>query len=84
MYSLSYSRAALKALRRMPTNTAQLIHGKLRELAVDPTRMRNIKKLAASPGYRLRVGDWRIIYTLNQERLAVEVIKIETRGGVYK
>ena len=68
----------------MPTNTAQLIRGKIRELAADPAKMRNVKKLTASPGYRLRVGDWRIVYTLDQERLAIEVIKIETRGGVYK
>ena len=84
MYSISYSRTALKALRRMPTNAAQLIRGKIRELAVDPARMRNVKKLTVSPGYRLRVGDWRIVYTLDQKRLVVEVIKIETRGGVYK
>jgi mRNA interferase RelE/StbE len=84
MYSISYSRKALKVLRRMPTKTAQLIRGKIRELAAEPARIRNVKKLAASPGYRLRVGDWRIVYTLDQGRLVVEVIKIETRGGVYK
>ncbi len=84
MYTISYSRAAFKALRRMPADTARLIRAKLEELAVAPAAMRNVKKLTESPGYRLRVGGWRVVYTIDHGRLVVEVIKIDTRAGVYK
>ena len=46
--------------------------------------MRNVKKLTDAAGYRLRIGDWRVVYTLEQDRLIVAVIKIEPRGEVYK
>ncbi|HYN76698.1 MAG TPA: type II toxin-antitoxin system RelE/ParE family toxin [Lamprocystis sp. (in: g-proteobacteria)] len=84
MYAISFSRAALKSLRRMPTNTAHLIRLKFNELAADPTAMRNVKKLTDAAGYRLRIGDWRVVYTLEQDRLMVAVIKIEPRGEIYK
>ncbi|MDM0065823.1 hypothetical protein [Variovorax sp. J31P207] len=36
------------------------------------------------PGYRLRAGDWRVIYTLESGRLVILVLEIGTRGGIYK
>ena len=82
MYSISYSRGALKALRRMPTNTAKLIRAKLRALAADPAAMRNVKKLTGSPGYRLRVGDWRVIYKIDPSDVVL-VVKIGHRREIY-
>lgn len=35
-------------------------------------------------GYRLRVGDWRVIYHIDDKVLKILVIKIASRGGVYK
>jgi len=84
MYTISYSRATLKTLRRIPADTARLIRSKLTELSAAPSTMRNVKKLTGSPGYRLRVGGWRVVYTIDHGRLVVAVIKIDSRGGVYK
>ena len=42
------------------------------------------KKLVGRPGYRLRVGDWRVIYELESGRLVVRVLEIGPRGGVYQ
>jgi mRNA interferase RelE/StbE len=44
----------------------------------------NVKKLMGRPGYRLRVGDWRVIYTLDSGRLVILVLDSGARGGVYK
>lgn len=68
----------------MPRNTALTIGKKIRELADNPHSMRNVKKLTNHPGYRLRVGDWRIIYTVIDNELLIHVINIKTRGEVYK
>ncbi len=35
-------------------------------------------------GYRLRVGDWRVVYTLEEARLIIAVVDIGSRGGIYK
>ena len=68
----------------MPRNIALTIGKKIKELSNNPNRMRNVKKLSDHPGYRLRVGDWRVIYTVNEDELVIHVINIKTRGEVYK
>ena len=84
MFTITFSKIADKALRRMPRNIALNIGKKIKELANNPSGMRNVKKLTNHPGYRLRVGDWRIIYTVNENELLIHIINIKTRGEVYK
>jgi len=81
MYTLKFSHTASKALLRMPRNLATLIRSKLDSLANDPHALQNnIKKLSGRPGYRLRTGDWRILYTLHDDILEIHVIDIGPRG----
>lgn len=83
MYQLAYSRAATRNLTRLPADTRILIEGKLAQLARGPCEMANVKKLKGdSNRYRLRVGDWRAVYTI--ERQVITIINIQSRGGVYK
>jgi len=84
MFRVTFSKNADKALRRMPRNNAVLLANKIKELASDPKKMRNVKKLTNHPGYRLRVGNWRIVYTVNDDELLIHAITIKTRGEVYK
>ena len=84
MHSIEFTREARKTLKAMPRNLRALVLGKIDDLAVDPMRAQNVKKLVGRPGYRLRVGDWRVIYTLDAGRLVVRVLDIGARGGVYQ
>ena len=85
MYSIVYSKQAVKSLQRMPGNTAQLIRKKLEEIAVNPfADHRNARKLQGREGYRLRVGDWRVIYKIQNQQLMIIVLKVASRGEVYK
>jgi mRNA interferase RelE/StbE len=69
----------------MSRNTARLIREKLDQLAQDPyARNPNLTRLQGRPGYRLRVGDWRIIYEIENDRLVILVLKIAPRGGAYR
>ena len=68
----------------MPRNTRDFVRAKLDELAADPMAARNVKQLVGRPGYRLRVGDWRVIYTLDAGLLVVRVLDVEPRGGMYQ
>ena len=43
-----------------------------------------VTKLQNRPGYRLRVGDWRVIYETEKEELVVLVLTIGTRGSAYR
>ncbi|MCM2357171.1 MAG: type II toxin-antitoxin system RelE/ParE family toxin [Geobacteraceae bacterium] len=69
----------------MPRPTAILIRDKLRQLAVDPyATNNNVTKLQGREGYRLRVGDWRVIYEIRDECLTILVLDIGPRGGIYR
>lgn len=68
----------------MPRNVRETVKGKIESLARDPFGAANVKKLVGEPGYRLRVGDWRVIYDVDSGRLLVHVLKVGPRGGVYE
>jgi mRNA interferase RelE/StbE len=85
VYNIAYSKEATKSLLRMPRNTAKLIREKLDAIAANPHADHpNAKKLQGREGYRLRVGDWRVLYTIQSEKLVIIVLKIASRGEVYK
>ncbi|NCP87309.1 MAG: type II toxin-antitoxin system RelE/ParE family toxin [Anaerolineae bacterium CG_4_9_14_3_um_filter_57_17] len=85
MYKITFTAQAAKALLKMPRNTALLIREKLNQVAANPfASIPNAKKLQGRAGYRLRVGDWRVIYEINKEEITVIVLKIAPRGEVYK
>lgn len=85
MFSIEYSKAARKALKTMPSNTAGLIMEKIEALAVDPfAPNNNVRRLTNHPGYRLRVGDWRVVYLVHEQALLIAVVRIAPRGEVYQ
>jgi mRNA interferase RelE/StbE len=55
----------------------------LTRLALDPHRAANVKALRGSSRYRLRVGDWHVIYTLENNVLVVLVVRVGHRREVY-
>jgi mRNA interferase RelE/StbE len=85
MWSVSYSAEALRTLTRMDKGIAKRLRAKILALARNPLAANNnVKKLVGIEGYRLRVGDWRIIYTLRHEVLTVVVIRVGHRREIYQ
>ena len=85
MFTVEYSKEARKVLKSLPADTARIIREKIEHLAVEPFAVNNnVKKLAGRPGYRLRVGDWRVIYEIQDQRVVILVLAIGPRGGVYQ
>ena len=83
MRAISYTRQALKALRRMPADTAQRIIAKIEQYAQEPeTQANNVTALKGQEGIRLRVGDWRVI--MNDDGVVLAVLEIGPRGRVYE
>ena len=86
MFTVVTTKTARRSLMRMPRNLERRIVEKIKALAGDPfapnpnlTPLKGIRN-----GYRLRVGDWRILYTLDTEASTIVVAAIEGRGGVYR
>jgi mRNA interferase RelE/StbE len=82
MKPISYSRSALKTLRKMPRDTAERIMGKVDQYAADPaSQANNVKALQVREGIRLRVGDWRVIM---RDGEVLAVLEIGSRGSIYE
>jgi mRNA interferase RelE/StbE len=85
MYKIVFTKQADKSLRKMSRNTANLIREKLIQIKQSPyAKHKNVTKLQNRPGYRLRVGDWRIIYEIQNDKLVILVLKIAPRGRIYQ
>ena len=79
---VTYTRSALKVLRKMPANTAARIVAKVEQYAADPVVLANmVTALKGREGIRLRVGDWRVIMN---DGVVLAVLDIGPRGGIYE
>jgi mRNA interferase RelE/StbE len=84
-YSIVYTKQVVKTLQKMPVSIARSILQKIEQIAEDSFKSQlNVKKLQNREGYRLRVGDWRILYEVQQEKILILVLKIGLRKEVYR
>ena len=83
MREVVYSRDSLKTLRRIPATVSTLICAKITQYAVDPGSLaNNISALRGEAGvHRLRVGDWRVLFS--EDGMVVAIIRIAPRGRAY-
>jgi mRNA interferase RelE/StbE len=80
---IRYNRAAAKALLKMPANTARLIRRKIEQYASNLDSMaNNVRKLQGREGYRLRVGDWRVVF--DRDGVVLDILEIGPRGSIYE
>ncbi|HVM80803.1 MAG TPA: type II toxin-antitoxin system RelE/ParE family toxin [Stellaceae bacterium] len=85
MYGVNFYRDAIKVLRRMPGNVARLILSRVEHLAQDPmAKNNNVKALEGREGYRLRVGDYRVLYDLDHDRRILTVTEVGHRKDIYR
>ena len=82
-YEVEFRPAALRELRKVDRSTQPRIQGAIALLAQDP-RPPASRQLRGRDGYRLRVGDYRIIYTIDDGVLLVVVVTIGHRREVYQ
>ena len=85
MYRLSIANRAIKALRGMPRGDARRMRDELEKLAQDPDRSDiDVTRLKGRLGFRLRMGGWRAIFERNDGNREICVLRIGSRGDVYK
>jgi mRNA interferase RelE/StbE len=81
-YRIEVRPAAARALRKLDPGTRPRIQGAIGLLAEDP-RPPASRPLRGRPGYRVRVGDYRIIYTVADDVLLIVVVALGHRREVY-
>lgn len=81
-YEIEVRPAALRALKRIDRQDQGRIRGAIALLAASP-RPPGAKALRGREGLRIRVGDYRIVYTVEDDRLLVVVVTLGHRRDVY-
>ena len=85
MYQLTIRKHAIKTLRRMRPRDARRVRAEMDKLAHNPGgRDLDVTPLRGRPGFRLRVGPWRIIFEQNEEARIIDILRIGPRGDIYK
>ncbi|MDQ0849905.1 mRNA interferase RelE/StbE [Arthrobacter sp. B3I9] len=75
--------AAIRALKKIHPEDKERIQGAIALLGQDPRPPKAIA-LSGRPGYRVRVGDYRIIYTIQDDVLLVVVVNLGHRRDIYQ
>ncbi len=83
-YRIEIERSAERVMRRLPRDLLNRLRTAIDALAADP-RPPGCRRLAGYTNlYRVRVGDWRLSYAVEDDRLLIVVTEVAPRGGAYR
>lgn len=82
-YKIEIKRSAQKEIKKLPDTVLKRVVEKITSLAQDP-RPDGCKKLSGEEKYRVRVGDYRILYSIKDDVLLIYVVKVAHRKDVYE
>ena len=82
-YYLDFSKQALKELEKINEPFYSSIKDAILELAENP-RPNGCKKLKGRDGYRIRIGNYRVIYNIFDNELVIEIIALGHRKDIYE
>jgi mRNA interferase RelE/StbE len=83
-YQIEIKPSASKELEKLPRQIIPRIVAAIRELAINPYPQ-GVKKLTGfEHTYRIRVGDYRILYNSYEDRLVIEIIRVRHRKEAYR
>ncbi len=83
-YTLEISNPAKKDFRNIPETFQEKIRSAIRLLSDDPRPDGVVKLKGFKDLYRIRVGDYRIIYSVDDAKKLIIILKVSQRGGAYK
>ncbi len=81
-YQITIKKRIIKILTKLSEPNYSNIKDAIYRLADNP-RPPGFKKLKGRDGYRIRVGDYRIIYEINDKILVIEIIDLGHRKNIY-
>ena len=82
-YRVSILRRAQRELARLSSEQYEAVRDAIRALAVEP-RPTGTRKLTGRDGWRIRIGDYRVIYEIDDDRRVVTVLDVGHRRDIYR
>ena len=83
-YRIEIKRSAAKALKKIPKASRKRIVEKIDSLAESPPNPDTTKMKGDNPFHKVRVGDYRIVYEIQEDVLVILVVKIGHRKDIYR
>jgi len=83
VYSIFFRKSVEKELARIPKRDLSRLLGRIKALGSEP-RPRGCEKLSGQERYRVRQGEYRIVYSIQDHESAVWVVKVGHRRDVYR
>ena len=80
-YEIIFSDKALEQLKKMEKNVQERIIAVLERIRIRPETY--VTKLVGDPGYKLRVGDYRVIMDIDNKILRILILKVGHRKNIY-
>ena len=82
-YKIYFRQSVLKDLAQIPKRELQRIIKRIEKLASDP-KPRGCEKISGQDRFRIRQGSYRIIYSIQDDKLTIWVVKIGHRRDIYR
>lgn len=83
-YFITFARSARKELEALPANLINRIFLKIEALSVEPRPSGCIKLKGNVSLWRIRIGDYRVIYSINNDTNSVDILSVRHRRDVYR
>ncbi len=84
LYKIEWKRSAVKELKQLPKETVSRILKAVEELSSNPFPNQTKKLAASENSFRIRMGDYRIIYSIFSRILTIEIIRVGHRRDIYE
>lgn len=82
-YEVSFVKSAQKELSKLPQQIGLRIAKAIYRLSTDP-RKGNVRPMVGTKSWRLRVGDYRVVYDIIDRKLVILVIRVRHRKEIYR
>lgn len=83
-YQIRWKPSAEKDLRKLPRPVIQRIVTAVSDLASDPQPPGSRKLVGSAHTFRIRIGDYRVIYDVQNSELVIEIVRVAHRKDVYR
>ena len=84
MYEVHLERAVENDLKRLPTTTFHRIILQIKALAENPRPSGCLKLTGSKNDWRIRIGDYRVLYEIDEKAKAVRIMRVRHRREVYR
>ncbi len=82
-YAVEFTKSARKEVRKLHPRVAKQVLKATDQLSVDP-RKGHVRPMTGTKSWRLRVGEYRVIYDIYDKKLVILIIRVRPRGSAYK